>query len=43
MDMKDIVQGQRVNNWVNHVEEILNSLTDIHIEDITGRNRPWEL
>ena len=30
--MKNIVQGERVNSWVNHVQETLSSLTDIHVE-----------
>ncbi|KAF8418738.1 hypothetical protein EV426DRAFT_574717 [Tirmania nivea] len=37
------VQSQRMEEWANHVQVTLNSLTSVRAEDIVNRHRPWEL
>ena len=43
LGLEDSVRSQRIEAWVNHVQSILGSLTDVRAEDIVHRNRPWEL
>jgi len=43
LDGEDIVQNQRMEEWVNHVQATLGSLTSVCPEDIVNRHRPWEL
>ncbi|KAF8425213.1 hypothetical protein EV426DRAFT_573443 [Tirmania nivea] len=43
LQLEDTVQDQRVEEWVNHVQATLGSLTSLRAEDIASRNRPWEL
>ncbi|KAF8458139.1 hypothetical protein BGX38DRAFT_649404 [Terfezia claveryi] len=37
------VQSQRMEEWANHVQVTLASLTSVRAEDIVNRHRPWEL
>ncbi|KAF8416903.1 hypothetical protein BGX38DRAFT_1335203 [Terfezia claveryi] len=39
----DTVQSQRMEEWANHVQVTLGSLTSVRAEDIVNRHRPWEL
>ncbi|KAF8434217.1 hypothetical protein BGX38DRAFT_1333596 [Terfezia claveryi] len=39
----DTVQSQRMEEWTNHVQVTLGSLTSVRAEDIVNRHRPWEL
>jgi len=32
-----------VEEWANHVQATLGSLTSVRPEDIVNRHRPWEL
>jgi len=43
LNAEDIVQRQRMQEWVNHVRTTLASLTNLRAEDIASRNRPWDL
>ena len=41
LNLDDTIQSQRVGAWVHHVKETLGSLTDLPVDDIASRNRPW--
>ncbi|KAF8419083.1 hypothetical protein EV426DRAFT_645023 [Tirmania nivea] len=43
LNLEDTVRNQRVEEWVNHVQVTLDSLTSLRAVDIASRNRPWEL
>ncbi|KAF8429521.1 hypothetical protein EV426DRAFT_703312 [Tirmania nivea] len=43
LNMEDTVQSERMEEWANHVQATLSTLTSIRAEDIVNRHRPWEL
>ncbi|KAF8459324.1 hypothetical protein BGX38DRAFT_1264264 [Terfezia claveryi] len=43
LNLDDTVQSQRMEEWANHVQVTLGSLTSVRAEDIVNRHRPWEL
>ena len=43
LDLEDNVRIRRIEGWVNHVQTILRSLTNVRAEDIVDRNQPWGL
>ncbi|KAF8416274.1 hypothetical protein EV426DRAFT_721882 [Tirmania nivea] len=43
LNMEDTVQSERMEEWANHVQATLSTLTSIRAEDIVNGHRPWEL
>ncbi|KAF8414676.1 hypothetical protein EV426DRAFT_671625 [Tirmania nivea] len=43
LNLDNTVRSQRMEEWMNHVQVTLDSLTSLRAEDIASRNRPWEL
>jgi len=43
LDLEDNIHTQRMEEWANHPQATIGSLTSVRAEDIVHRHRPWEM